>query len=79
MVHDSKHAANRDQNSQAGIMQLCRARQLRILQKMMATTLVNGHLASEYVIDKELRLQESTNSFALVLCAKVGWSGGGGW
>jgi hypothetical protein len=45
MVHDFEHAVNRDQNLQASILQLCRSRQLRILQKPMVTTLVNGYLA----------------------------------
>jgi hypothetical protein len=37
----------------------------QIIAKMMATTLVNGYLAFEYIIDKGLLLQESSNSFAL--------------
>jgi hypothetical protein len=42
----------------------------------MVTTLVNGYLAFEYITEKELRLQESTNRFALALVAivrGVGW------
>ncbi len=43
-------------------MELCRDQQLKLLQ---ATTLVNSYLAFEYIIDNELRLQKSSNSFAL--------------
>jgi hypothetical protein len=33
--------------------------------EVMLMTLVNGYLAFEYITDKELSLQESSNSFAL--------------
>jgi hypothetical protein len=44
---------------------------------MMAT--VNGYLAFKYITYKELLLQDSTNSFALELCAKVTGVGSREW
>jgi hypothetical protein len=52
-------------------MQLCRAIQLRLWQKMMATMLVNQYLAFKYLTDKEMTLREFTNSFTLAMCATV--------
>jgi hypothetical protein len=78
IVHDCQYIVKRDQNLYVCEMQLCRAGQLRLLQKSMVTKLVNEYLAFEYITDKKLHLQESSNSFAQALCAKVGGGGGGG-